>query len=52
MRTINGKDFTREQEDAEIDRLHKLGKNARVQYPDGALWLYCADGRCLKLNNM
>jgi len=52
MVTVNGKDYPKSQYDAVITRLHANGKDARVQYADGALWLYRANGRCIKLNDM
>ena len=48
---INGRDYSREAGEKKIDQLLAAGKKARVQYPDGALWLYTPDGRCYKLNN-
>lgn len=51
--TINGKYFNcNEDGQKRIDWLVDHGKNARVQYPDGALWLFTYDGHCYKLNDM
>jgi len=50
--TINDEDYPKSQAGSIIDALNAAGKSARVQYADGALWLYHANGRCSKLNDM
>lgn len=51
--TVNDKDFaTTADGEHYVEQLLAKGRKARVQYPDGALWLYTPDGHCYKLNDM